>query len=160
MDIDEIKTLTELMVENDLSEIMIRNGEKRIIIRRGAVAAGRNTAVVVHPPATPHPAAPMSISPPAAEPPGPPAASAEPLAQIISPMVGTFYASPAPDAPAFVRIGDRVTPDSVVCIIEAMKVFNEIKAELAGVIESIDVQNGAPVEYGQVLMKVRPEARS
>jgi acetyl-CoA carboxylase biotin carboxyl carrier protein len=70
-------------------------------------------------------------------------------------MVGTYYSTPSPEAPAFVKIGDRVTADTVVCIIEAMKVFNEIKAEVAGIVESIEVNPGAPVEFGQVLMKVR-----
>ena len=70
-------------------------------------------------------------------------------------MVGTYYATPSPDAAAFVKLGDRVNPESVICIIEAMKVFNEIKADVAGVIESIDVNSGAPVEFGQILMKVR-----
>jgi acetyl-CoA carboxylase biotin carboxyl carrier protein len=70
-------------------------------------------------------------------------------------MVGTYYAAPDPQSPPFVQVGDEVKPDSVVCVIEAMKVFNEIKAEVSGVIESINVENGKPVEFGQVLMTVR-----
>ncbi len=156
MDIEEIKTLTDLMVENNLSEIVIRDGEKRILLRRGA---------------KPEPAQPsmhmVQAPPPSA--PAPQAAPAQPLAaapvvpaetdttlSIKSPMVGTFYASPDPESPVFVKVGDVVTPDTVVCIIEAMKVFNEIKAEVAGTIESIEVTNGGPVEFGQVIMKVRP----
>lgn len=153
MDIDEIKTLTELMVENDLAEIMIRTGDKRIVLRRSRPAAAGTTAAMVpmHPPMHALPA----HAPPAAAPTAPPAVE-DSLGKITSPMVGTFYASPSPDAPAFVKIGDRINPDSVVCIIEAMKVFNEIKADMAGVIESIEVQTGTAVEFGQVLMKVRP----
>jgi acetyl-CoA carboxylase biotin carboxyl carrier protein len=83
------------------------------------------------------------------------AAHEQGLARINSPMVGTFYATPDPESAPFVRIGDRVSTESVVCIIEAMKVFNEIKADVTGTIESIDVQSGRPVEYGQVLMTVR-----
>jgi acetyl-CoA carboxylase biotin carboxyl carrier protein len=150
MNIDEIKTLTELMIENDLSEIMLRDGEKRIILRRGPSSktlhsASHATAV--------HATAPMSV-PTHAPSPAPPADDAG-LAKIASPMVGTFYAAPAPDAAPFVRLGDKVNPETVVCIIEAMKVFNEIKADVAGTIESIDVVGGTAVEFGQVLMKVR-----
>lgn len=154
MDIEEIKTLTDLMVDNDLSEIMIRDGEKRIILRRGAspnshpqihhVAPPQMTAIAAHPPAVPTMAA--SPAPVAADP---------TLQPVASPMVGTFYATPNPESPPFVKIGDKVSPETVVCIIEAMKVFNEIKAEKAGTIESIDVRSGAPVEFGQPLMMVR-----
>jgi len=147
MNIDEIKTLTDLMVDNDLSEIMVRDGEKRIVIRRGPIG----NPVIHHAPVGAHMPAPAmhaAVTPVvAAEDPG--------LAAIKSPMVGTFYATPSPDAAPFVKLGDKVNPDTVVCIIEAMKVFNEIKADVAGTIESIDVSSGTPVEYGQVLMKVR-----
>ena len=155
MDIEEIKTLTDLMVDNDLSEIMIRDGEKRIFLRRGV---GPNTHSTIH-----HAQPPMMMAvptqPPASVPVSPIAATpsaADPgLQPIPSPMVGTFYAAANPESPPFVKIGDKVSPETVVCIIEAMKVFNEIKAEKAGTIESIDVRNGAPVEFGQPLMMVR-----
>lgn len=157
MDIDEIKTLTDLMVENDLSEIMIRDGEKRIVLRRGGrvpVVAAVQAAIPAAHAAAAHAPAPTAAAPA-------PAATAAPavdtsLATIKSPMVGTFYATPDPDSPAFVKVGDRVNPETVVCIIEAMKVFNEIKAEISGTIESIEVTGGTPVEFGQVLMRVRP----
>ncbi|MBQ7696246.1 MAG: acetyl-CoA carboxylase biotin carboxyl carrier protein, partial [Lentisphaeria bacterium] len=71
---------------------------------------------------------------------------------IESPLVGTFYAAPSPDLPPFVKVGDKVTPDTVICIIEAMKVMNEVKAEKSGVVKEIVAQNGQPVEYGQILM--------
>lgn len=151
MDIEEIKTLTDLMVENDLSEIIIRDGEKRIVLRRGGVIHGAS-----HSPPPVHvapiaPAAPVPVAPAVALPP----ASDPGLHKITSPMVGTLYATPDPESPPFVRVGDRVNPDTVVCIIEAMKVFNEIKSEVTGIIESIEVQSGRPVEFGQVLMTVR-----
>lgn len=151
MDIEEIKTLTDLMVDNDLSEIMIHDGDKRILLRR----KGSN----VEPPnPAPAPAASASLAAPAAAP--TPAAIPAPesgLQAVTAPMVGTFYAGPDPESPPFVKIGDRVTPDTVVCIIEAMKVFNEIRAEMAGTVESIEVRNEAPVEYGQALIMVRPD---
>lgn len=156
MDIEEIKTLTELMVNNDLSEIMLRDGEKRIILRRGISRSGAVTMsapVAVH-----HSAAFPQQPPPSAAPapaPSPAVAESSNLATIASPMVGTFYASPDPDSPPFVKVGDRVGPETVVCIIEAMKVFNEIKAEISGTIESIEVTSGTPVEFGRVLMRVR-----
>ena len=160
MDIEEIKTLTTLMVENDLSEIMIRDGEKRILIRRGAPAAQYVAAppAVIPPAAVMLPAPTSTVTAPgaAAPPEAAPAAKEDAnLARITSPMVGTFYAASDPDSPPFVRVGDQVTPETTICIIEAMKVFNEIKAEVAGTIESILIQNGEPVEFGQVLMTVR-----
>ncbi|MEK6643271.1 MAG: acetyl-CoA carboxylase biotin carboxyl carrier protein [Planctomycetota bacterium] len=146
MDIGEIKTLTDLMVENDLSEIMIRDGDKRIIIRRGQLQKAAAPTMVAAPVMQAlQPVAAVPVKP--ADDPG--------LSKITSPMVGTYYSSSSPDAQPFVKIGDRVNNETVVCIIEAMKVFNEIKADVSGVIESIEVATGTPVEYGQVLMKVR-----
>lgn len=156
MDIEEIKTLTDLMVTNDLSEVIIRDGEKRILLRRGThpVIAGSSHAVpVVTTVSSGSPPAAAAASVPVTAPSAP--ASEAGQGRITSPMVGTFYATPDPESPPFVRVGDRVNPDTVVCIIEAMKVFNEIKAEISGTIESIDVQSGQPVEFGQVLMTVR-----
>jgi acetyl-CoA carboxylase biotin carboxyl carrier protein len=151
MDIDEIKTLTDLMVENDLAEIMIRDGEKEILLRRSGPAASPMTiqapAPVQHAPVAAQPVA--VVAPP-------PAPVADALPTIKSPMVGTYYATPDPESPPFVSVGSTVGPETVVCIIEAMKVFNEIKAEVAGIIDSIEVSSGSPVDYGQVLMKVRP----
>lgn len=156
MDIEEIKTLTALMIENNLSEVMIRDGDKRIVLRRGAPAASYQSAapvIVTTAPAAPAPPA-SEEKPPAAQAAAPPAKE-ENVATIKSPMVGTFYAAPDPDSPPFVTVGDEVKLDTVVCIIEAMKVFNEIKAEVAGVIQSVDLQTGQPVEFGQTLMTVR-----
>lgn len=156
MDIEEIRTLTNLMVDNDLSEIMIRDGETRILLRRkGAVV---ETVMPLAPSAAPA-VLPAPAPPAVPHAPAPPEAAAptdDGLKTIKSPMVGSFYGSPDPESSPFVKIGDRVAPDTVVCIIEAMKVFNEIKAEVSGTIESIVVESGAAVEFGQVLMKVRP----
>lgn len=156
MDIEEIKTLTQLMVDNDLSEIIIRDGDRRVMLRR------RGAAVEHYVPAAPVHAVAAAPSPaaPAAAPVGGSSVAATDadagLLKVTSPMVGTFYAQSNPESPPYVRVGDRVNPETVVCIIEAMKVFNEIKAEVSGVVESIDVQSGSPVEFGQVLMRVRP----
>ncbi len=145
MDIEEIKQLIQLMVDNDLSEVDIADGESKISLKRGP---GDLPVVTALPPA----AAP---APPASEaaPPEPPA---EELLEIRSPMVGTFYASSSPDSDLYVAVGTSVGEETVVCIIEAMKVMNEIKAECSGTITEICVKNAQPVEFGQVLFRVRP----
>jgi acetyl-CoA carboxylase biotin carboxyl carrier protein len=150
MDIKHIKNLVSLMVENDLSRIEIEEGETRILLKRGQTPV--ITSVQAAPPA---PAAATPTQAPAAAPAAPPPTeSNEPL--IRSPMVGTFYAAPDPDTPPFVNVGDVVQPDTVVCLVEAMKVFNEIKAEMAGRISRILVNNAEAVEYDQPLFAVEP----
>lgn len=151
MDIKEIKRLVELMVNNELSELDISEGENKIHLKRGS--AGITMAPVGAPALAPAVAAvPLVASAPAvaAVPAG------EQLLEIRSPMVGTFYGAPSPDSENYARIGGTVSADSVVCIIEAMKVMNEIKAECSGTITEICVKNAQPIEYGQVLFKVRP----
>lgn len=148
VDIQHLKSLIDLMVENDLSRLELRDGDRHILLRRGhpVIAAAPAAA-----PAAPPPAA----SAPAAAPATAPAAVAAPDEVLIrSPMVGTFYAAPEPDAPPFVTVGTVVQPDTVVCLIEAMKVFNEIKAEVAGRIARVLVRSGEAVEYDQPLFAV------
>ncbi len=148
-DIKSLKELVRLMVENDLTEIDLREGEETITIKRG----------ISGPLVSSHAPAPVFQAPAAAPVPAPaPAASQieDKHAAIESPMVGTFYSSPDPESPPYVGVGKTVKPDDVVCIIEAMKVFNEIKAERAGVVEKVLVQNGQPVEFGQKLFLIRP----
>ena len=140
MDTKRIEELIKLMVENDLSELDISDGETKVRLRRGP--GGSVQVVPAAPPAAPAPAAP-------AEP-------ADECVQITSPMVGTFYAAASPDTDSYVEVGTAVSEDSVVCIVEAMKVMNEIKAECVGTIEAVCVTNTQPVEFGQVLFKVRP----
>ncbi len=152
VDIDKIRELLELMVEHDLSEIRIREGESMITLRKGPTGepmmmTAAPSMVMSQPPATVLPA-------PAA----PPPAVDEGLVPIRSPMVGTFYAASDPESPPFVAIGSEVDVTTTVCVIEAMKVFNEIHAEVAGTIERILVNNEQAVEYGQPLMLVRPKA--
>jgi acetyl-CoA carboxylase biotin carboxyl carrier protein len=150
-DLRTIKHLIALMGRHDLSEIDLRGGDVRIRLRRGPRG-------VVVPPVAPPPAAtpPPPAEKTAAAP--PPEKPTKPVSLIKSPTPGTFYAAPSPDAKPFVKVGDRVAPDTVVCVIEAMKIFNEIQAECSGVITEILVENQQPVEYGQVLFKVDPTA--
>lgn len=152
MDIEQVRQLVELMKEHELTELLVRDGDKRVILRRGP--AGQ---VLVNPPAVVQAPVPVAPAPQAAAPVEPPAAPAEDanLVPIRSPMVGTFYAAPDPQSKPFVGPGSEIGADSVVCIIEAMKVFNEIKAEVAGTIEKVLVQNAQPVEFGQPLFMVR-----
>jgi acetyl-CoA carboxylase biotin carboxyl carrier protein len=151
-DIKKVRRLVELMKEHDLAEIDLKQGEQRIRLRRGAepfittVAPAGNLAPS-------HSAPPAAATPPATTTPG----TDEAEVQVIkSPMVGTFYTSSNPESPPFVKVGDHVGPETVVCIIEAMKVFNEIPAEVSGQITAVLVENGAPVEFGQPLFKINP----
>jgi acetyl-CoA carboxylase biotin carboxyl carrier protein len=143
-----IKRLVGLMNEHDLSEIDLREGEHRIRIRRGTPNEIVSTG---SPPPSHHPS---SASPPQSD--AKPPKAAKSGTAIKSPTPGTFYASPSPGAPPFVGVGSRVTPETVVCIIEAMKILNEIPAECSGVITKVLVENQQPVEYGQALFEVDP----
>lgn len=153
-DLRRIHRLLRLMEKHEVQEIELRQGEVRIRIRRGGVGAplpaGAGTAAV---PAVPVPAL-QAVPAPAG--PGEAKTSEHEYMYIKSPMVGTFYAAPSPDADPYVQPGDIVGPDTIVCIVEAMKVFNEIPAEVSGRIVAVLVENGAPVEYGQPLFKVEP----
>jgi acetyl-CoA carboxylase biotin carboxyl carrier protein len=151
MNIDEIRQLVQLMVDNDLGELDITDGENKISLKRGrgVTAAPVITAVPAAAPAAPASAA-------AAPAPAAPAAPAEKLIEILSPMVGTFYVAPSPDSEPFVAVGASVGDETPVCIIEAMKVMNEIKAECSGTIAQVCVKNAQPVEFGQVLFRVKP----
>lgn len=148
MKIDEIKSIVELMSEHDLTEFKIEAEEYNLCIRRGSAAAA--PVVMAAPIAAP--AAPAVPAPAAA--PAAPAEQAAPQETIDAPLVGTFYRSPSPDAAPFVGVGDKVTPETVIGIIEAMKVMNEIKAEKSGIIKEILVNNGQPVEYGQPVIVI------
>ena len=153
-DVRKIRRLVELMNEHDLSEINLQQGETRIELRRT-----RDPAVVAHaPPALP---AGSVVSPAPVGPPqqaGPAAAEnpavEEHVALVTSPMVGTFYSAPDPDAPPYVKVGDHVGPETTICVVEAMKVFNEIQAEVSGKIVAVLVENGEPVEFGQPMFKL------
>ena len=157
MELKEIKAIIDLMKRNGLTEFELERDNQKIRIRRGADGSFQSISPaggVGHPLAAP---AAQVILPVSAAPAAPALASAAPdLKEIKSPMVGTFYRSPSPDAPPYVEIGQTVTEDTVVCLIEAMKVMNEIKAEAKGVITQVMLENAKPVEFGQPLFKIRP----
>lgn len=157
-DLKKVKELIELMLENDLVEVEIADGDSKIHLKRPGQSQPQVPTV-----------APIPVIAPSAPVPTAPAADAvhtqqpvqvkavDNLVNITSPIVGTFYAAPSPDSEPYVKVGDHVTPDTVVCIVEAMKVMNEIKAEAAGTVEKIMVSNGQTVEFGQVLFRIRPD---
>ncbi|HOU21188.1 MAG: acetyl-CoA carboxylase biotin carboxyl carrier protein [Kiritimatiellae bacterium] len=147
MDMDRINKVIELMREHDLCEFSIEEEDFKLTLKRGQLAA----------PVQVPPAAAVPAGEPCAGSPAAPVSAAEAnLVPIQSPLVGTFYRASAPDADPFVAVGTRVTKDSVVCIIEAMKVMNEIKAETSGVIKKILVENATAVQYGQPMFLVEP----
>ena len=150
MDIDEIRELVRLMVDNDLAELDVSDGENKIKLKRGA----DGEPVIVAAPGPLAPPAPAPVAGQAGN--AKPAAVAEELIEIKSPMVGTFYDAASPDSEPYVSVASGVGADTVVCIVEAMKVMNEIKADCIGTIAEICVKNAQPVEYGQVLFRVKP----
>lgn len=157
--VESIKALVELMVANDLSRIELREGEALILLRRGQplITAGgpqiMSAPIVGQMPALAAPTA-AAVAGPAAPPIAEPAAGSANETFIRSQLVGTFYAAADPESPAFVKVGDVISPDKVVCLVEAMKVFNEIKAECSGRITRVLVKNGQAVEYDQPLFAV------
>jgi acetyl-CoA carboxylase biotin carboxyl carrier protein len=151
-DVRKVRKFIELMNEHDLSEIDLRQGDQRIRVRRGPEVVSMSSA-------------PMSAAAPAASSgrsAGGEAKSTEAsvddskFAIVRSPMVGTFYAAANPESPPFVKVGDQIGPDTTVCIVEAMKVFNEIPAECSGRIVAVLAQSGEPVEFNQPLFRVEP----
>jgi acetyl-CoA carboxylase biotin carboxyl carrier protein len=148
-DVKKVRRLIELMKEHDLAEIDLRQGEQRVRLRRGGEPVIWTGAPTVASPSTS--AAPSSGAAPKTI---PAEAPSDNLAVIKSPMVGTFYTSASPETPPFVKVGAHVGPETTVCIIEAMKVFNEIPSEISGTVAAVLVENGAPVEFGQPLFKI------
>ncbi len=149
-DIKEIKTIIDLMKKNDLSVFEIEKEGFRLKIQRGPSEQAAAAAPLLA--AGPTKA---TTTPPEPAAGGPKPIESVPLREILSPMVGTFYRATSPDASPFVDVGKTITDETVVCIIEAMKVMNEIKAETSGVIAEVVAENGKPVQFGQVLFKVR-----
>lgn len=148
-DVRKVRKLVELMQEFDLGLLDLQQGDQRIKLRRGSepLVVGTPVAPAVGPAAT-------SAVPAATTAKPAPTADERNLTVIKSPMVGTFYPAPSPEAPPFVKVGDRVGPETTVCIVEAMKVFNEIPAECSGTIVAVLVNRGDPVEFGQPLFQV------
>jgi acetyl-CoA carboxylase biotin carboxyl carrier protein len=145
MDLELIKKIIKIAEESDISGLAVEEGDVRIEVKREkqVIAAPMHMS---HAPAA-HAAAPTT----------PKATEDDGLTPIVAPMVGTFYRTPSPDSPSYVEVGDRVEPGKTVCIIEAMKLFNEIESEIKGEIVKILVETGQPVEYGQKLFLVRKD---
>ena len=155
MDLTDIKAIIDLMKKNSITEFELERQDSKIRLKRGLNGGGTaaqsedsvSTIPVPMQPAVAAPAPAVAVA-------TPPAATGE--VDIKSPMIGTFYRAPSPEAGNYIEVGASVTPETVVCIIEAMKVMNEIKAEVKGVVTQVLVENAKPVEFGQPLFKVRP----
>jgi acetyl-CoA carboxylase biotin carboxyl carrier protein len=151
MDLRKLKTLIDLVAESDIAELEVTEGESKVRIVKSS-AIPQNQMVMMQPQGVQHYAAPSA---PAAAAAPAPAVAAEPSGHVVkSPMVGTFYRSSAPGAPAFVEVGSTVKEGDTLCIIEAMKLLNEIDADLSGTVTKILVENGQPVEFGQPLFVI------
>ena len=158
----EIKELIEFLIEKDVTEFELERGDVKLRVKRGQEVHMVSAPTAVPVMAAPHPvampgapaAAPASSSAPSAAP-AAPAAEEEALHTVKSPIVGTFYEAPSPGSPPFIKVGDHVNLGQVLCIVEAMKLMNEIEADAAGEIVKILVNNGQPVEYGQPLFAIR-----
>lgn len=153
MDLKDIKAIIDLMKKNSVSEFELEKQDFKIRLKRSGngsipVREADETAAIAYLPPVALPA--VAAAAPA------PAAPATPELDIKSPMIGTFYRAPSPESANYVEVGTEVNPDTVVCIIEAMKVMNEIKAEAKGVVTQVLVENAKPVEFGQPLFKLRP----
>lgn len=155
MDLKDIKAIIDLMRKNSVSEFELEKEDFKIRLKRAGAGSPSTPAVQYDEPsvATSIPVSPANPTPPT------PAAAALPSThevEVKSPMIGTFYRTPSPESANYVEVGMEVNPETVVCIIEAMKVMNEIKAEVKGVITQVLVENAKPVEFGQPMFKVRP----
>src|SRR6266567_9325888 len=158
MTIEEIRELINLVNESGIAELEVQRGDNRVRIRRTQRERHMGFAPVDAHPAVPppHEPPPAPVPPPVANVAGAPPAPADNEMLVKSPIVGTFYESSSPGNPPFVRVGETVQPGSVLCIIESMKLMNEIEAEVSGVVTSKLVTNGQPVEYGEALFGIRP----
>jgi acetyl-CoA carboxylase biotin carboxyl carrier protein len=170
MDLDRIKELLRIVAESGVSEVEIEDGDLRLIVRKNAPSVTVQPHQAAYPFGWP-PMAPMAQAPypypapaapnpaPAAapEPPAPVAAARPAGVEVRAPIVGTFYRSPAPDAEPYVSVGDRVKPGDVLCIIEAMKLMNEVECEMSGTVLEVLVENSQPVEFDQPLFVVDPD---
>ncbi len=164
LNFNELRELVTTLSQTDISELTLKSAHFELTLRKqgampvpAASAAGADVAAPVSLPAPEgvmSAAAPVPTAP--ASPSTPPPSADKNLLEIASPMVGTFYRSPAPDEPPFVNVGDRIQVGQTVCIIEAMKLMNELESEVAGEVVEILVDNAQTVEFGQVLMRVRP----
>lgn len=154
MDVEKLKAIVAALEGTEITRLDYRNGEERLLIRRGKQPIYTAAPVPAAPVAAPAPVAAAPAAAPAAA-----AATEAPAAPgviVTSPFVGTFYRAPAPDAPPFVEVGQTVRKGQTLCIVEAMKLMNEIEAEVAGKVAECFVQNGQPVEFGEPLFRIEP----
>ncbi len=149
-ELKKLRRLIELMKEHDLSEVDLKQADQRVRVRRGGEVLPASAPFVV--------SAPRAAAAVPAETPAAVSEESSRLQVVKSPMVGTFYVASSPESPPFVKVGDRIGAEQTVCIIEAMKVFNEIPSGISGQVVAILVENGAPVEFGQPLVKIDPGA--
>ncbi|GAB4380670.1 MAG: acetyl-CoA carboxylase biotin carboxyl carrier protein [Elainellaceae cyanobacterium] len=161
LDFNALRDLLAAINQTDVAEFTLKSGDFELIVRKGGqINPHLMTQAIGQEGIAPMPMAPapMSVAPPVVSAPAPTGTPLvnDRLVDVTSPMVGTFYRSPAPDEPPYVNVGDRIRPNQVVCIVEAMKLMNEVEAEVSGEIVEILVENAQPVEYGQVLMRVNP----
>ena len=156
MELEKVRELVDMMKANDLSELEIVDGQMRIMLKRGSQAAVAPAVVAVPQMMAAESAVPLGGQAGAAQQQAQPDQD-EKLVEIVAPMVGTLFVAASPSAEPFLEIGSKVDQDTVVCIIEAMKVMNEIKSEVKGTIRKILVENGSAVEYGQALYLVEPD---
>jgi acetyl-CoA carboxylase biotin carboxyl carrier protein len=154
VDLKDIKAIIDLMRKNSVTEFELEKQDFKIRLKRGSNGGG--AAVSSDDPPVLTYAQPLAGSALAPAPAAPPQVPASNEVEIKSPMIGTFYRAPSPESGPYVEVGTEVSPETVVCIIEAMKVMNEIKAEAKGVITQVMVENAKPVEFGQPLFKIRP----
>ncbi|MBW4515444.1 MAG: acetyl-CoA carboxylase biotin carboxyl carrier protein [Timaviella obliquedivisa GSE-PSE-MK23-08B] len=156
LDFNGLRELLAAINQTDVSEFILKKGDFELVVRKGgAPSYSAPSSLPIPEPSAAVSLPPVALPPPVAPQPLAVSPLADKLAEVTSPMVGTFYSAPGPDEPAFVRVGDRIRLGQTVCIIEAMKLMNELEAEVAGEVVEILTQNGEPVEYGQVLMRVK-----
>ena len=160
LDHDQLRQLLALLGDSDIQELKLEGDDFRLDVRRNLPSPAPATVTMVQAPAGPPPLAPGPVAPvgaaPAPSPPPPPAASVRSdLQAVTAPMVGTFYRSSAPGEAPFVEVGSRISAGQPVCILEAMKLMNELECEFSGEVVEILVENGTPVEFGQVLMRIK-----
>lgn len=159
MEVKDLKSLLEAVAKAELSEFTLETGDYKITLKRGSLMlqSSLSQPAVVAPPANPAPVAVTETLVASAKELEAAATSASSrLVEVTAPIVGTFYAASAPDDPPFIKLGDRVKTGTVLCIIEAMKLMNEIEAEVSGTVVEILVKNEDPVEYGQALFRIEP----
>lgn len=165
LDFNELRELLAVLNQTDIAELTLKSDDFELVVRKGggdrplatASAVVAEGVTAVPPPAAVGPPPAADVATPAPAPSAAPLASEPKSVDIVSPMVGTFYRAPGPDEPPYVDVGDRIRTGQTVCIIEAMKLMNELEAEVTGEILEVLVQNGEPVEYGQALMRVKPD---